>query len=792
MTWVMRVTAVTCSATRLFATSSIRGCSYGQRPSYTGELRKRWKLPGRKDSTLIQRSWHITTRKRAISKRRPRITWLQPSERILCAHRVRPRTHRRAANQLMNMTSLASLYAANGRPSLAVRIAGALLQSLMAILLVLPAFLLFATRRPEPNKFTLGLPFEIIDFNASSIMLAVVLGGLPLLLAGVFFAHLAVPQLMKRVVSAWTMVVMVLGGWALALTSVLLGYGALVGLLRLDALDDLSSKYVGGATLQLLLGNYSLVWTAVVGTLFISFCWTILLRLQARGWARQRASRSPTTMARARRWSTARQASLLLAAVGGLTSVLLIVYQLGILPNGSAQSGMSSATFAGLLLPAAGLAVAGVAGGGYTTRRIQSESHVQLGFFGFEAPLLLALAFGLVSWFGMRQAVIISANGVDTPGSLTPFNRAVAMFPDLATAYYLRGERHLANGDFAGARDDFDTAAELDPSFPATYLARGRVLMELGETQAALEDAERLIGLRPDHPGGYAIRALAKAQSGDLSGAAEDLEFATRPLPESAQAWDAFFVRCLALAAVARLDEAEQDCERVQELNPGHIISLDQLGLIAFARANEERDRETAIAHFHQGIDAMTGVLEVQPDNVAAWTNRGEAYGLVGQYARDTAALEQSEEDLTRALELDPTSLRALLARALTRLYLDRLDDAAGDMATAEGLYGANAAAAEEQGVPGQNVYSTALFIALHSQDYENVIRQGEALEATGFATMWVLSNRGLAKIERGELEAGLADIDQALGVQPDAALAFDRRGYAYFRMGDQLGQRQT
>ena len=692
------------------------------------------------------------------------------------------RTHRRAANQLLNMASLSGLYARNGRPSFAVRAAGAALQACIAALLVLPVFLIFATRRPEANRMTLGLPFEIIDFNVSSILIAVALGGLPLLIAGIVFTHLAVPLLMRRTVSAATLAVIVVSGWALALALVLLGYGALIGLLRIGVLGDLSSKYVGGATLQLLLGNYSLLWTACIGTLAVSTCWTVLLRLQARGWAKLRTSASgPAAIERRRRWAAVRQTGLLMAGVGGLTIALVIAYQLGVLPNGSAQSGLHGGGVAGVLAPSAAVALGGLTAAWISSRRLQEyEGSFQLGFFGFEIPLLLALAFGLVGWFGMRQAVIVSANGVDTPGSLAPFNRAVALFPDLGTAYYLRGERHLANDDFEDALLDFDKAAKLDPEFPATYLARGRVLVELGESERALDDAERLIELRPDHPGGYAIRAMARAATGDLAGAAADLEIATRPLPPDAQAWDAYFVRCLALAAIGRLDEAEADCKRVQELNRDHIVSLDQLALISFARANAEPDREKAIALHRDGIDKMDRVLKIDPSNIAAWSNRGNAYQIIGQYTRDADALRQSDADLSRALELDPTSVGALTSRSVTRLYLDQAEAAQTDIARAETLYAANG-----RGIPADTVSATALFIALYTGNYEEVVRQADILEAAGFPTTWVLSSRGLAKAELGDLEGGLADANRALATELDSALAFDRRGYVYFLMGD-------
>jgi class 3 adenylate cyclase/tetratricopeptide (TPR) repeat protein len=666
------------------------------------------------------------------------------------------RSYRRAANRLLNMASLAGLYATHGRPTTAARAGGAALQALLAIALVLPTFLLFATRRPKPNVLTLGLPFEIIDFNLSSVLLAVVLGGLPLLVAGIVFAHLAVPVLMRRRTSLLTLVGTALGGWLLGLLFVLIGYGALVGLLRINALDRLSSMYVGAATLRLLLGDYSLLLTAVIATLVVAAAWTALLRLQARGWARlRRSSVGPRQIEEGRRWTALRQLGLLVAAAGALAAALLAAYQFGTLPNGDVQARLPDGAFTGLFCAFAAMAFCGGAPVWLAGRRLRvgSAAH-QLGFFGFEVPLVLAIAFGLVAWFGMRQAVIVSANEVDTPGNLSAFNTVVDLFPNLGMAYYLRGERDLAEGDFENALADFDRAIELDSGFAASYLARGRVLIELGELTAAADDGSRLIELRPDHPAGYAIRAWAEAEQGDLAAASEDFNLATRPLPENAQAWDAYFVRCLALAAVKQYDRAEPDCLRVLELNPNHIISLDQLAMIAFDRGDYE-----------VGIEYTSKVLAIQKDNVQALVNRGTAYRLLDRY-------EEAEADLTRAIELDPENAAAYENRAIARLYMDRPDEALAD---------ANRAVELDAG----QLY-TRLFVARYVGDTKTAIEDATTLlQIEKQPTPYLLSSRGLAYLQIGELQQGLDDINQALEIDPEYAAGYDRRAYAYFLLGD-------
>jgi len=666
------------------------------------------------------------------------------------------KSHRRAANRLLNMASLAGLYATHGRPTTAARAGGAALQALLATALVLPTFLLFATRRPEPNVMTLGLPFEIIDFNLSSVLLAVVLGGLPLLVAGIAFSHLAVPVLMRRRVPLPTLVGTALGGWVLGLLFVLIGYGALVGLLRINALDRLSSMYVGAATLQLLLGDYSLLLTAVIGTLVVAVAWTALLRFQARGWARLRRSLvGPRQMEEGRRWAALRQLGLLVAGAGALAAALLAAYQFGTLPNGNVQARLPYGAFTGLLSMFAAMAFCGGTPAWLAGRRLRATTAAhQLGFFGFEVPLIVATAFGLVAWFGMRQAVIVSANEVDTPGNLTSFSRIIKLFPDLGMAYYLRGERYLAERDFENALADFDRAVELDSDFAASYLARGRVLIELGDLAAAASDGSRLIELRPDHPAGYAMRAWAEAEQGDLAAAAEDFNMAAGPLPEDAQAWDAYFVRCLALAAVKQYDRAEPDCLRVLELNPDHIISLDQLALIAFDRGDYEA-----------GIGYTSKILGIQRDNVQALVNRGTAYRLLDRY-------QEAEADLTQAIELDPGNAPAYENRAIARLYMDRPDDALAD---------ANRAVELDAG----RLY-TRLFVARYAGGYDTAIDDATTLlRLEGRPTAYLLSARGLAYLERGELQRGLDDINQALGIDPEYAAGYDRRAYAYFLVGD-------
>jgi tetratricopeptide (TPR) repeat protein len=82
-------------------------------------------------------------------------------------------------------------------------------------------------------------------------------------------------------------------------------------------------------------------------------------------------------------------------------------------------------------------------------------------------------------------------------------------------------------------------------------------------------------------------------------------------------------------------------------------------------------------------------------------------------------------------------------------------------------------------------LYATRLFVALYSGQYDLAIEDAVQLESLGYGTPWVLSSRGLAHLERAELQQGMAQIDRALAIDPDDGFAHDRRGYALFLVQD-------
>jgi tetratricopeptide (TPR) repeat protein len=401
-------------------------------------------------------------------------------------------------------------------------------------------------------------------------------------------------------------------------------------------------------------------------------------------------------------------------------------------------------------------------------RRLQARGG-RAPIFGFEAPLVCALAVGVLAWFGMRQAVIVAANDVDSPGHAPAYARAARLFPDLVFAQYLLGERDLAREDFPAAGVHLDRAIALDPSFPASYLPRGRVRIAQGNLQGAAADADRLIALKPEHPAGYALHAWVDALRGDSTALSRDLAAATKPLPPDTQSWDAYFIQCLVLDAAKQTDDAQAACQHSLALNPRHYQSLSELALFAA----EKGDDTTAVQYW-------TRLLAIDDSSARMWSNRGISEQRLGRYA-------DAERDLSHAAAVDPRDAVTLIHLAEVEVYLGQAD---------------KAREADDRAVSIDDTYRcNRLFVDRYTDDAQRAVDDVTALlamppdrgcqpatkTASAVATVqsYMLSIRGLAYVQLGQADAGFKDLDAAVATAPDFAGAYDRRGFAFYLRHD-------
>ena len=98
-------------------------------------------------------------------------------------------------------------------------------------------------------------------------------------------------------------------------------------------------------------------------------------------------------------------------------------------------------------------------------------------------------------------------------------DKAIAIEPDEADFYALRGAGEEKKGLDRRALHDYDKAVELNGRFFQYYLLRGQLRKKLGDTQGAKLDLERSLVLFDNAPAHLALGELAEAR-GDLNRAA--------------------------------------------------------------------------------------------------------------------------------------------------------------------------------------------------------------------------------------------------------------------------------
>jgi tetratricopeptide (TPR) repeat protein len=85
-----------------------------------------------------------------------------------------------------------------------------------------------------------------------------------------------------------------------------------------------------------------------------------------------------------------------------------------------------------------------------------------------------------------------------------------------------------------------------------------------------------------------------------------------------------------------------------------------------------------------------------------------------------------------------------------------------------------------------------SLHVARYAAEHEIAIKDASTLIAAEGEESpnlpYLYSARGLAYVEAGDVAQGMADLNASVGLDPDEAAIYDRRGYARFLVGDYPG----
>jgi tetratricopeptide (TPR) repeat protein len=125
---------------------------------------------------------------------------------------------------------------------------------------------------------------------------------------------------------------------------------------------------------------------------------------------------------------------------------------------------------------------------------------------------------------GASGTTILTGFAADHKGALDDYNRAIALNPNYVAAYSQRGSTKEVLGDKKGALSDYNRAIALNPDEIGLYYSRGFIKEQLGDNKGAIADYNRLIARYPNAPDYHARRAIVKSAFGDKRGAIVDYD----------------------------------------------------------------------------------------------------------------------------------------------------------------------------------------------------------------------------------------------------------------------------
>lgn len=310
----------------------------------------------------------------------------------------------------------------------------------------------------------------------------------------------------------------------------------------------------------------------------------------------------------------------------------------------------------------------------------------------------------------LGNAMVLQGRVADGIAWLTT---AVAIAPDLSSAWLGIARGHLERGEFGAAIEPLREVIRLDPADVAMRLQLARALRGVGRLEEAREVIRAAVG---QEPGNYLARMLEGSIALELGSSEEAVgafEAALSVRPEDPDA-----ARGLAAALVAQ--------ERVPE-----------------------------------ALAVLSAALETHPDDRSILVGYGD---ILADYPQNFGALVSAAQAYRRALALQPDDLG--LARRLVDLYLE-LNLAAEGIELIDATPGAD-------GDPALTLSRGRLLTRL--QRYADALDTYErAIDLGAGASGWYY--RGIAESNLGDLDAAIAALRRTLEIDPELAAGYRELG---------------
>ncbi len=337
----------------------------------------------------------------------------------------------------------------------------------------------------------------------------------------------------------------------------------------------------------------------------------------------------------------------------------------------------------------------------------------------------------------------------DYQHAIADLDCAIGLHPNYALIIAQRGEVYRLLKDYQHAIADLDRAIALNPNYSWAYSSRGQVYSSLKDYQHAISDFDRAIALNPDYSWVYGSRSQAYSSLKDYQHALSDLNHALDLNPNDVRA---FALRGETYRLLEDYQLAIADFDRALAVGPNDNWALAQRG----ETYRLLKDYQRAIADFDRAI-------ALDPNYAWVYGRRGQVYSSLKDY-------QHTLSDFDQAITLNPNNAWAYCKRGYIHLWLKDLQSARSDFEQSCSLDLANV-----------NYSWMVEFtdICCKKPDVTTAKRL-ETIAEIDLQCDEAYVCKAVAQWLRGSFEQALAELDQALSIDPELEDTFFWKGIVY------------
>lgn len=243
----------------------------------------------------------------------------------------------------------------------------------------------------------------------------------------------------------------------------------------------------------------------------------------------------------------------------------------------------------------------------------------------------------------------------DTEQMIAQLRQRLDAQPDRAEGWFLLGRSLLLTDRPAEAAEAFSRAIALRPEEAEPYALRGEALVLAADgavTEAAQQDFRAVLEREPEHPGARYYLGLSRLQAGDARGAYDDWHGLAASAPADAPWLDLVQGRLRELAPRLGIPLA-QAVPAPQPAAPPPAAGPSREQMDAAGQMSEE-DRTAMIRGM---VDRLAERLKDNPDDAEGWLRLARAREVMGDQAGSRAALQ-------KVIALQPDKVEARVALA--------------------------------------------------------------------------------------------------------------------------------